>query len=54
MITSLSLSQDEIARKAYMLYMTLTKIDTVVIKKASVDEVAKIEKVLNILIEELI
>ena len=48
------LSQDELARKADVPYTTLTKIETGVIKKPSVYVVAKIAKVLNIKIEDLI
>jgi len=43
-----NLSQDELARKADVLYTTLTKIEIGVIKKPSVFIVAKIAKALDI------
>ncbi len=52
--TGFGLSQDELAHKADVPYTTLTKIRTRVIKKPSMYFVAKIEKALNISIEELI
>lgn len=50
----LKLSQDELARKADVPYTTLTKIEIGVIKKPSVFVVAKIAKVLNITLDNLI
>ena len=52
--TGLSLSQDELARKADVPYTTLTKIETGVIKKPSVYVVAKIAKALNTILDDLI
>lgn len=48
------LSQDELARKAVVPYITHTKIETGVIKKPSVFIMAKFAKTLNVSIEELI
>jgi transcriptional regulator with XRE-family HTH domain len=52
----LGLSQDDFARKADVAYttLTLTKIETGVIKKFSVFVVSKIAKVLDVAIEDLI
>ena len=48
------LSQDELARKADIPYTTLTKIEIGVIKKPSVFAVAKLAKILDLSIEELL
>ncbi|MBU0647499.1 helix-turn-helix domain-containing protein [Patescibacteria group bacterium] len=50
----LGLSQDDFARKADVVYTTLTKIETSVIKKPSVFVVSKIAKALDVAIEDLI
>ena len=50
----LELSQDEFARKAYVPYTTLTKIETGVIKKPSVFVMAKLAKTLGVSIEDII
>ncbi|MBU4332639.1 helix-turn-helix domain-containing protein [Patescibacteria group bacterium] len=48
------LTQDGLARKADIPYTTLIKLESNVVKKPSVQTIAKIAKVLNISIEELI
>lgn len=48
------LTQDKLARKADITYTTLTKLEENVVKKPSVQTVAKIAKALDINIEELI
>jgi len=48
------LTQDELARKSDLAYTTLTKIETNVITKLSIQTVAKIAKGLRITIDELI
>jgi len=48
------LTQDELARKSDLPYTTLTKIETNVITKPSIQTVAKIAKGLRITIDELI
>jgi len=48
------LTQDELARKSDLPYTTLTKIETNVITKLSIQTVAKIAKGLRITIDELI
>ena len=48
------LTQDELARKSDLPYTTLTKIETNVITKPSVQTITKIAKGLNISIDELI
>lgn len=50
----MKLTQDGLARKADIPYTTLTKIESNVVKKPSVQTIAKIAKALNINIEELI
>jgi len=50
----IKLTQDGLARKADIPYTTLTKIESNVVKKPSVQTIAKIAKALNINIEELI
>jgi transcriptional regulator with XRE-family HTH domain len=47
-------TQDELARKAYIPYTTLTKLEPNVIKRPSIQTVAKIAKALDLSIEELI
>lgn len=49
-----SLTQDRLARKADIPYTTLTKLESNVIKKPSVQTVAKIAKALDVSIEALI
>jgi transcriptional regulator with XRE-family HTH domain len=48
------LTQDGLARKADIPYTTLTKIESNVVKKPSVQTIAKIAKALNVAMEELI
>jgi transcriptional regulator with XRE-family HTH domain len=48
------LTQDALARKADIPYTTLTKLESNVVKKPSVQTIAKIAKALNVNIEELI
>lgn len=48
------LTQDKLARLADIPYTTITKIETGIIKKPSVQAVAKIAKALNTTIEELL
>jgi len=48
------LTQDELARKSDLPYTTLTKIETNVITKPSIQTVTKIAKGLDISIDELI
>ena len=48
------LTQDELARKAELPYTTLTKIESNVITKPTIQTVAKIAKGLNITIDELL
>jgi DNA-binding XRE family transcriptional regulator len=47
-------SQDNLARKADMPYATLIKIESNVVKKPSVQNVAKIAKALGVTVDELI
>jgi len=49
----IGLSQDDFARKANLPYTTLTKIETGVIKKPSVYNIAKIAKALNVSLDNL-
>ena len=48
------LTQDELARKADLPYTTLTKIETNVITKPSIQTVVKIAKGLGITIDDLV
>jgi len=48
------LTQDGLARKANIPYTTLTKLESNVVKKPSVQTMAKIAKALNISIEKLL
>lgn len=48
------LSQDNLARAANIPYTTLTKIESNVVKKPSVQNVAKIAKALDVTIETLV
>ncbi len=48
------LTQDKLARLADIPYTTLTKIETGVIKRPSVQVVAKIARALNITLDDLI
>ena len=48
------LSQEDFAKKSGVKYTTLTKIESNVIKKPSVLIMAKLAKVLGVLIEDLI
>ena len=50
----LGLTQDGLARKADIPYTTLTKIDSNVVKKPSVQTIAKVAKTLGVGIEQLI
>jgi transcriptional regulator with XRE-family HTH domain len=50
----LGLTQDDLAKKADIKYTTLTKIESNVVKKPSVQSMAKIAKALGASIEELI
>ena len=50
----ISLTQDELARKADIPYTTLVKIETGKVRNPSVDTVKKIASALNITIDELI
>jgi transcriptional regulator with XRE-family HTH domain len=47
-------TQDNLARKAHLPYTTLTKLESNVVKKPSVQTVAKIAKALEVSIEKLI
>ena len=48
------LTQDGLARKADIPYTTLTKIESNVVKKPSVQTIAKIAKALNVKIDRLV
>lgn len=48
------LTQDNLARKADIPYTTLTKLESNVVKKPSVQTVAKIAEALDVSIEDLI
>lgn len=48
------LSQDSLARKADIPYTTLTKIESNVVKRPSVQNVAKIAKALDVSIDQLL
>ena len=48
------LTQDGLARKADIPYTTLTKLESNVVKKPSVQTVVKIAKALDVSVEELI
>lgn len=48
------LSQDNLARLANIPYTTLTKIESNVVKRPSVQNIAKIAKALDVVIEELL
>jgi len=48
------LTQDKLARLADIPYTSITKIETGVIKKPSVQAVAKIAKALNVTVDELL
>ena len=52
--TKLGLSQEDFAQKSGVIYTTLTKIETGVIKKPSVLLMAKIAKALSVSIEDLL
>lgn len=47
------LTQDKLARLADIPYTTITKIETGVIKRPSVQSVSKIAKALNVTVDEL-
>jgi transcriptional regulator with XRE-family HTH domain len=49
-----NLTQDRLSKLADIPYTSITKIETGVIKKPSVQTVAKIAKVLNISLDELV
>jgi transcriptional regulator with XRE-family HTH domain len=50
----LSLTQDDIVKKADMKYTTLMKVESGTVNKPSVQTMAKIAKALDVSIEELI
>lgn len=50
----LGLTQDDLSKKADIKYTTLTKIESNVVKKPSVQTMAKIAKALDVPIEDLI
>lgn len=50
----LGLTQDDLAKKADVKYTTLTKVESGVVNKPSVQTIAKIAKALGVSIEELI
>lgn len=50
----LGLTQDDLARKADVKYTTLTKIESGVIKKPSVQTVAEIAKALGCTVDDLL
>lgn len=50
----LDLTQDDLSKKADIKYTTLTKVESGVVKKPSVQTMAKIAKALGVSIEELI
>ena len=50
----LGLTQDDLAKKADVKYTTLTKIESGVVNKPSVQTMAKIAKALDVSIENLI
>ena len=54
MRVKLGLTQDDLAKKADIKYITLTKVESGVVNKPSVKTMAKIAKALSVLIEELI
>lgn len=52
--SGLNLTQDDLAKKADIKYTTLTKVESGVIKKPSVQMMAKIIKTLNVAIKKLL
>ena len=50
----LSLTQDDLAKKADVKYTTLTKVESGVVNKPSVQTMAKIAKALGVNIEDLL
>ena len=50
----LGLTQDDLSKKADIKYTTLTKVESGVVKKPSIQTMAKIAKGLNVAIEELL
>ncbi len=50
----LGLTQDDLAKKADIKYTTLTKVESGVVNKPSVQTMAKIAKALGVLIEDLL
>lgn len=50
----LNLTQDNLARKSEVKYTTLSKIESGVVTKPTVQIIAKIAKALNVSIEELL
>lgn len=52
--SKLGLSQDDLARKAELKYSTLAKIEGDFVKKPGVQMIAKIAKVLNVSMEDLL
>jgi len=54
MRANLGLTQDDLARKANIKYTTLTKIESGVVNKPSVQTMAKIAKALEVNVEDLL
>jgi transcriptional regulator with XRE-family HTH domain len=54
MRAKLNLTQDDLARKSGVKYTTLSKIESGVVTKPTVQIIAKIAKALNVSIEELL
>ena len=54
MRAKLGLTQDDLARKADIKYTTLTKVESGVVNKPSVQTIAKIAKALGVNIEDLL
>lgn len=52
--TKLSLTQDDLAKKADIKYTTLMKVESGTVNKPSVQTMAKIAKALGVSIEELL
>jgi len=54
MRTKLGLTQDDLSKKADIKYTTLTKVESGVVNKPSVQTMAKIAKALGVNIEDLL
>ncbi|MDD5456431.1 MAG: helix-turn-helix transcriptional regulator [Candidatus Margulisbacteria bacterium] len=52
--TKINLTQDELARKADVKYTTLTKIESGIVKRPSVQIIAQIAKSLSVSIEDIL